>query len=135
MGALVSNADISSVVDVDSTLLPAVRTSTTSGATVDRLGFTRAMFIAHIGTVTDGTFAFDPEESDDGSTWSNIAAADLSTAFVNATSSADDTVQRVSYLGEKRYLRCNVTVTGSPSTGGPIGVTVLKAGPRQAPTS
>lgn len=120
--------DIDKDVSVANTLLPNVRTATASGTGVDLAGFRKAMFIAHVGTVTDGTFAFDPEESDDNSTWSNIAAGDLSGTFTNATSSADDTVQEVGYLGSKRYIRCNVTVTGSPSTGGPIGVTVLRAG-------
>lgn len=53
---------------------------------------------------------------------------DVSVAFVNATSSADDTVQEVGYMGSKRYVRCNLTVTGSPSTGGAIGVTVIRGG-------
>lgn len=125
--------DFNKDVAVSSTLLPNVRTATTSGASVDLKGFTKAMFVAHVGTVTDGTFAFDPEESDDNSNWTNVAAGDLSGSFTNATSSADDTVQEVGYLGSKRYIRCNVTVTGSPSTGGPIGVTVIKAGARQVP--
>ena len=125
--------DLNKDVAVVSTLLPNVRTSTTSGATVDLAGFREAMFIAHVGTITDGTFAFDPEESDDDSTWTNIAAGDLSGSFTNATSSADDTVQEVGYRGSKRYVRCNVTVSGSPSTGGAIGVTVVKAGARTLP--
>lgn len=118
--------DINKDVSVANTLLPNVRTSTGSGTGVGLAGYRKAMFIAHIGTVTDGTFAFDPEESDDNSTWSNIAAGDMSGSFTNATSSADDTVQEVGYLGSKRYIRCNVTVTGSPSTGGAIGVTVVR---------
>lgn len=125
--------DIDKDVSVASTLLPNVRTSTTSGVTVDLSGFTKAMFLAHIGTIVNGTFAFDPEESDDDSTWTNIAAADLSGTFVDATSSADDRVQEVGYLGSKRYVRCNLTVTGTPNTGGPIGVTVVRAGARSLP--
>jgi len=120
--------DINKDVSVASTLLPNVRTTTASGVTVDLSGYRSIMFLAHVGTVTDGTFAFDPEESDDDSTWTNVAAGDLSGAFVNATSSADDTVQEVGYLGSKRYVRCNLTVTGSPSTGGAIGVTVVRGG-------
>lgn len=125
--------DINKDVAVSSTLLPNVRTTTATGVTVDLAGFTKAMFIAHLGTITDGTFAFDPEESDDDSTWTNIAAGDLSGSFTSGTSSADDTVQEVGYLGSKRYVRCNLTVTGSPATGGAIGVTVLKAGARTLP--
>ena len=120
-------------VSVSSTRLPNVRTTTATGVTVDLAGFDKAMFIAHVGTITDGTFAFDPEESDDDSTWGNIAAGDLSGSFTSGTSSADDTVQEVGYMGSKRYIRCNLTVSGSPSTGGAVGVTVLKAGARTKP--
>lgn len=125
--------DINKDVAVAETLSPNIVTSTTAGDTVDLLGFRQAMFVAHIGTITDGTYAFDPEESDDDSTWTNISAGNLSGAFVDADSSADDTIQEVGYLGSKRYIRCNVTVTGSPSDGGPIGITVIKGAPRQAP--
>jgi hypothetical protein len=128
-----SGRDINKDVAVSSTQLPNVVDATTTGVTVDLAGFTKAMFIAHIGTITDGTFAFDPEESDDDSTWTNIAAGDLSGAFVNATSSADDRIQEVGYLGSKRYIRCNMTITGSPSTGGAVGISVVKAGARTLP--
>lgn len=125
--------DINNDVAVSSTQLPNVVTATTTGVTVDLAGFTKAMFIAHIGTITDGTFAFDPEESDDDSTWTNISAGNLSGAFVNATSSADDRIQEVGYLGSKRYIRCNMTITGSPATGGAVGISVVKAGARTLP--
>lgn len=128
-----NNRDIDKEISVVETLSPNIVTSTTSGSTVDLAGFQKAAFVAHIGTITDGTYAFDPEESDDGSSWSNIDSADLSGSFTNATSAADDTIQEVGYLGTKRYIRCNVTVTGSPSTGGPIGVTVIRAGARTLP--
>ena len=125
--------DINKDVSVASTLLPNVRTATASGTGVDLAGYRSAMFIAHLGTITDGTFAFDPEESDDNSAWTNIDSGDLSGSFTNGTSSADDTVQEVGYLGTKRYIRCNVTVTGSPSTGGAIGVTVVRGRPITKP--
>lgn len=128
-----SGRDLNKDVVVSSTQLPNVVTSTTTGVTVDLAGFTKAMFVAHIGTITDGTFAFDPEESDDDSTWTNVAAGDLSGAFVNATSSADDRVQEVGYMGSKRYVRCNMTITGSPSSGGAIGISVIKGGARTLP--
>ena len=125
--------DINKDVAVVSTLSPNIVTATTEGATVDLLGFRQAMFVAHIGTITDGTYAFDVEDSPDDSTWTNVAAGNLSGSFANATSAADDRVQEVGYLGSQRYVRCNVTVSGAPSTGGPISVTVIKGGPRQAP--
>lgn len=130
---MTNRRDLDKDISVATTQLPNVRTTSADGATVDLSGFTKAAFVAHIGTITDGTFAFDPEESDNGSDWTNIAAGDLSGAFVNATSAADDRVQEVGYLGTKRYIRCNLTVTGSPSTGGAVGVTVIRAGARTLP--
>lgn len=128
---LVSNQDINAGVSVVSTQLPNVRTTSNDGATVDRSGYTRAMFVAHLGTIQNGTFAFDPEESDNGTDWSNIAASDLSGAFVDGTSAADDRTQVVGYLGNKRYLRCNLVVSGGPANGGPVGVVVVLAGARR----
>lgn len=125
--------DIDKELSVVTTQLPNVRTTSNDGATVDRIGFRTAMFVAHLGTITDGTFAFDPEESDNGTDWTNVAAGDLSGAFVNGTSAADDRVQEVGYLGSKRYLRCNLAVTGSPATGGAIGVSVILGSPRTLP--
>lgn len=122
------NRDLNKSVSVASSLLPNVRTATANGSGVDLSGYTKAMFLAHIGTITDGTFTLSAEESDDNSTFTAVAAGNLSGAFVAATSSADDTVQEVGYLGSKRYVRAVVTVTGSPGTGGPVGVTVVRGG-------
>lgn len=130
---MASGRDLNNDVVVSTTLSPNIVTATTAGTTVDLAGFQKALFIAVIGSITDGTYAFDPEESDDDSTWTNIAAGDLSGTFANATSAADDRIKEVGYLGSKRYIRCNVTVTGSPSTGGPIGIVVVKAGARTLP--
>lgn len=125
--------DLDKEISVASTQLPNVRTTSAEGVAVDLAGFTKAVFVAHLGTITDGTFAFDPEESDNGSDWSNIDAGDLSGAFVDGTSTADDRVQEVGYVGSKRFVRCNLTVSGSPSTGGAVGVVVVRAGARKLP--
>lgn len=125
--------DLATGTSVASTLLPNVRTATAQGVTVDLLGYGEAVLVAHIATITDGTFAFDPEHSDDDSQWDNVPAGELGGAFVNATSAADDTVQEVTYRGNRRYVRCNVIVSGSPATGGPVGVTVLRGSPRRRP--
>lgn len=125
--------DLNNEISVVSTLAPSVVKTTTAGTSVDLAQFTRAAFVAHVGVVTDGTLAFDPEESDDNSAWSNIAEGDLSGAFISATSGADETIQEVGYLGNKRYIRCSLTVTGSPATGGVIGIAVVRAGARTLP--
>jgi hypothetical protein len=125
--------DIDKDISVASTQLPNVRTTSADGVTVDLAGYRAAAFVAHLGTITDGTFAFDPEHSDNGTDWDNIPAAQLSGSFANGTSSADDRVQEVGYLGTKRYVRVNLTVSGSPSTGGAVGVTVVRGRPVTKP--
>lgn len=129
---MTQNSDFSRAISVASSLLPNVRTATTNGSGVDLAGYNAAAVVAHIGTITDGTFAISVEESDDNSTFTSASSSIVGT-FANGTSSADDTVQEVSYVGTKRYIRGKVTVTGSPSTGGPIGITVVRGLPRQQP--
>lgn len=127
------NRDFDKEISVAPTLVPAVRTAAVTAATsVDLAGFKKAAFLVSVGTLTDGTWTFDPEESDDGSSWSNIAADDLSGSFAVATSAADDTTYEVGYLGSKRYVRCNVAVSGA-SSGGPFAVYVIRAGARTLP--
>jgi type IV pilus biogenesis protein CpaD/CtpE len=89
--------------------------------------------VATIGTITDGTYAFVIADSPDNSNWTTVSSTYLSGSFANATSAADDTVQEVGYLGTQRYIRVSVTVTGSPADGGPIAVSVIRAGARTLP--
>ena len=99
---------------------------------MDLAGYNGAAVVAHLGTITDGTFAISVEDSDDNSAFAS-ASSSLVGSFTNGTSSADDNVQEVSYVGTKRYIRGVVTVTGSPSTGGPVGITVVRGLPRKQP--
>lgn len=83
------------------------------------------------GVVTDGTHTPTIEESADGSTgWATVAAADtVGTLAALATG----VVQRVGYIGIKRYIRAKVTVTGSPATGAVMGAMVIRGHARVEP--
>lgn len=120
-------------ISVVSTLLPNVRDTTASGATVDLAGFNSATFVFHVGTITDGTFTPDLEDSPNGTDWTNIDSAYLSGSFVAGASDADDTIQEVGYVGAQRYVRANIVVTGSPATGGAVGISVVRGNPRTLP--
>lgn len=111
------------------TLSPAARTASENGATVDLQGYEGALIQAIVGTITDGTHSLTVQESDDGSTWSNVASSDLQGSFSDL---ASDTNQKVGYLGTKRYIRVNATVSGATS-GGVYGVIVVRGKPRKAP--
>ncbi|MDZ4250295.1 MAG: hypothetical protein U0990_09430 [Candidatus Nanopelagicales bacterium] len=113
------------------TLGPAARTSSATGSTIDLATYRFPTVHALVGTITDGTHVLDVEEADDDGTgtpdtWADVAAADLLGAFATL---ASDVNQSVTYLGKKRFLRVNVTVTGGPATGGVYAVGVQPAMP------
>lgn len=121
------------------------RTAAATGdATVDLLGYEGAIIIISSETITDGTaWVFELKESDDDSTYTAVAAADLvaggdtagdvEPTFTVVTNDNDD--RWFGYVGNKRYLRIDLTsVTGSPGTGGIFSGIVLKVNPKHAPT-
>jgi hypothetical protein len=116
--------DIENNLTVTSSVLPLLRTASVNGSGVDLRGYDSAMASVHVGTITDGTHTPKIQESDDDSTYTDVAAADLEGAFTAATSSADDTVQTVGYKGDARYIRVVVTAAGT-TTGGNVGATIV----------
>ena len=116
------------------TLRPAQRTANATGLGVEVLGFEEVEFCLDLGTFTDGTFAFDPEESDDNSTFTNIAAADLDGSFPVPSAANDEQIHRVGYKGAKRYVRVNLTASGT-TTGAAMALVVQRRRPHFAPVA
>lgn len=114
-------------------LSPAVRAATANGSTVDTQGFGSAAFVVMFGAYTDGTHTPSAQHSDDGSNWTNCVAADLDGVFtaVNGAGGAN-TVQRVGYLANRRYVRVVMTVAGA-TTGAASTAIVVRGHPTQAP--
>jgi hypothetical protein len=105
----------------------AARTASADGAGVDLLGYESAMAVIDVGAWTDGTHAFELEESDNDSAFTAVADADLQgTEPVVDGATDDDQLYRIGYLGSKRYLRVSVAVTGSPSTGAVYGAQIVR---------
>lgn len=127
--------DMKSNVSPASSVLPLARTETVTGSSVDLRGFDSAMAVLDIGTITDGTFTPKLQESDDDSTFTDVGTDDLQGSFTAATSSADDGVQAVGYLGDARYIRVVYTVSDLPSTGGTVGAVVVRGNPHGAPVA
>lgn len=128
--------DLYSNISVVSCITPdADRTASVNGSSVDTRGFESLAFAFHYGTITDGTFTPSLEESDDDSAWTAVAAADLQGTFTAGTSSADETVVRVGYTGDKRYVRPVVTASGSPATGGEFSAVGILGCPHGAPVA
>jgi phosphoribosylamine-glycine ligase len=119
------------------TLAVALRTNgTVNGTTVDlhenKDASRSAMLVVFSGTITDGSHAVTLQESDDGSAWSAVAAADLQGSVPTITATDDDKVFELGYLGSKRYLRASVTTSGA-TTGGTFGALLVRAFPRRPP--
>lgn len=109
-------------------LVPAARTASADGAGVDLAGFERALVVVSSGTITDGTHTIEVQESDDNSSFSAVADADLEGTEPAIAAANDDTVWELGYVGTKRYIRAVVTVAGA-TTGGVYGAQVVRLGP------
>ena len=120
--------DLKSNVDVVQSLAPATRNANVNGTGVDLRGFEAAMLVYSVGAITDGTHTPAMEESDDDSTYTAVAAADLEGSFANFTAGS---VQRVGYIGGKRYIRAQVNSSGT--TGAAYGAVVARGRPADSP--
>lgn len=96
---------------------------------MDLRGYESATVLIESGTITDGTHTPKLQESDDNTTYTDVAAGDLIGSFSNI---ANNSIQEVGYKGTKRYIRVAVTVTGA-TTGGVYGATVVRGHPRSKP--
>lgn len=119
------------------TLAIALRTNgTVNGTSVDlnenKDASRSAMLIVQSGTITDGSHAVTLQESDDNSSWSTVAAADLQGSAPTVSSTDDDALFELGYKGSKRYLRAVVTTSGA-TTGGTLGAVILRGFPRRQP--
>lgn len=128
--------DAYSNITVRATLAIATRTASANGTGVDRYlngaAFQDALVVVHTGTITDGTHAVDVQESDDNSTFTSVAAAELQGTEPSIVAADDDKMFVIGYKGLKRYLRVAVTASGTTS-GGTYGAHIVLANPRTAP--
>jgi hypothetical protein len=96
--------NISQLLLVSPTLYPVVVTADKAkDVGVDIIDFDSAMFVANIGAIAGAGIVLPVAQECDtlGGTYTDVAAADLEGAFVNAVA---NTVQKVGYKGNKRFL-------------------------------
>lgn len=116
---------------VMTSLAPAARTASANGTGVDMASFATITLALVVGAITDGTHTPKMQESDDNSTFTDVAAGDLIGSF---TALAANTNQRVGYKGAKRYLRAVSTVSGA-TTGGVYAAVFLCGSARKKPVA
>ena len=121
------------------------------GTTVDLLNYRYCTFIGMSGAEGDTFgaavyFEFQVEESDDDSTWTDVADADLTTSV---TSTSTDTgvfalinadtetpaIHSTTYIGDKRYVRCVLLTGGTHTNGTPVAMLSIKHGAKVLPAA
>lgn len=110
--------DIKNSVDLVSSLRPASRNATVNGTGVDLANYDSAMVILDLGAIggTTPSYTFQVQESDDNSSFTAVAAADLDSGQP-AAFTAGDSITEVGYKGIKRYIRVAITaVSGTTPT-------------------
>lgn len=113
--------DLANSISVVTSIVPAVLAATTTGASVDLNGCNSvALAITTGAIVASGNFTPKLQESDDNSTFTDVAASDLHGSFVSAL--AASTAYKVGYKGFKRYIRPVLTLNSGTSIAASVAV-------------
>ncbi|MCE6960580.1 hypothetical protein LAZ40_16265 [Cereibacter sphaeroides] len=95
-------------------LVPAVQAAAANGSTVDLLGASAVAFVVSTGAiVSSGDFGVKLQDSDDGTTWADVVAAQVKTDA--PATLLDGKTYRLGYHGHKRYARVALTKAGGTS--------------------
>ncbi len=119
-----------------SLLIPQVKTADVNSATFDLANKTGVVLIGYMGnsadTLSGSVYSeWEVEESDDDSSWNDVADADLTNyvdgandgTFAKVDAPAEDSaIFAVGYKGKKRYVRVVYNITGTHTTGTPVAI-------------
>lgn len=125
--------DLFSNMKVTQVLAPVNATVANSSSTIDREGFEEVHILVGVGVIAGSSKAVTPKlvESDDNSTYSDVAETDVDTPFVGIETGV---AQKIRYRGNKQFLKVK-TVHASSSDKAFISVTALLSGARSLPVS
>ncbi len=110
--------------------------ATTNGAIIDTQGFNALEFFLQVGARTDGSYTIQLQHGD-AADLSDAVAVDTAKVLGNAALTpitAANSVRRVGYVGNKRYVRPQVVSTGA-TTGATVGVLAVLGRPNLRPTA
>ncbi|PDT67589.1 hypothetical protein [Bradyrhizobium sp. C9] len=114
------------------TIAPATLSATTTGNSVDTLGYESAALVISTGAIINAAaFAAKLQDSADGTNFADVPASLLVGALPAAL--AANTVVKQGYLGGNRYLRAVLTLSGGTSLA--VAATIVLGSPKVAPVS
>ncbi|MGH8627869.1 MAG: hypothetical protein ACREYC_22235 [Gammaproteobacteria bacterium] len=112
--------------------------TTVNGDTIDLASsganYRTVMFVISTGTVTDGSYAFVVQDSDDGTAWGTAAASLLTGSAPTVVAANDDVIFEVGIQPVKRYVRVSETST-AVTTGATFGAVALLGQPSLVPVT
>jgi hypothetical protein len=121
--------DIKDNIDAATAYVAITVSATGTGSNVDLNGYDSGMVVASFGTMaTGGTLTPSLTESADGTTFTAVGTGDLQGAFAAFTTGAASGLQRVGYIGSKRYVKPVLTFGGT-GAGGPASIVVVRGHP------
>lgn len=142
--------DLKNNLKVTQLLDPDTVTSDTATAAVDMQGYDSLMLVVAVGASGDtlsGSLYTELEVQHSDSPSSGFAAcadADILDAITGNNTGTfakiddaaeDDAAYKVSYIGNKRYVKVNINVSGTHSNGTPIGVVAIQGHGHALPVS
>ena len=141
--------DLYNNLTVEQCITAEVLTADADGAGIDLQGYEGCLFVANVGVSGDTLsgaviIELELEESDDDSTYTDVADADMIGAVAGTNDGCwafiddpaeDDVVVKAQYLGKLQFVRAVVNVTGTHSNGTPISVTAEKIAYKYPPVA
>lgn len=120
-------------IGVATAILPAVKSAAGDGITVDTKGYQSLTFVINTGAIASaGDFGVSVQESDASGSGFAAVGADFVDSNAPATLAADS-AYKVSYRGNKRYARLQLTKAGGTSI--VLGAVAVLGHPANAPVS
>lgn len=121
---------------------PAARADNTlvTGADIDRLGYESLEFVIQTGSLpdADGTFTVEVQESDagGGAGYTAVADQDLigTEAQASFTFANDNSIRKIGYKGNKRFVRVNVQPANVAAGAEVFGAVAILGNARREPS-
>ncbi len=141
--------DLYSGLNVVQMSAPVIRTADVNSASIDTRGYDSLMLVGLVGISGDTLSGsvmveLEVEESDDDSTWTDVADADLMN-YVSGTNTGtfaviddpaeDDARYITGYRGSKRYVRVVGNLTGTHTNGIELAVLGIQGHAHQMPVN